>query len=52
MQRMALSTVHAHIRSILRKLNVKSQIAAVALANGTALPDGAPHEDSDGLTLR
>ncbi len=52
MQRMALSTVRAHIRSILRKLNVKSQIAAVALANGTALPDSAPHEDSDGLALR
>ena len=52
MQRMALSTVRAHIRSILRKLNVKSQIAAVALANGTALPDGSPNEDSDGLALR
>ena len=52
MQRMALSTVRAHIRSILRKLNVKSQIGAVALANGTALLDAAPHEDSDGLALR
>jgi DNA-binding NarL/FixJ family response regulator len=30
----SLTTVRAHIRSILRKLNVSSQLAAVALANG------------------
>jgi len=34
----SLTTVRSHIRSILRKLNVKSQLAAVALAFGT-LPD-------------
>jgi DNA-binding CsgD family transcriptional regulator len=38
-QRMSLSTVRAHIRSIFRKLGVKSQLAAVALANGTAAAD-------------
>lgn len=31
----SLSTVRAHIRSILRKLQVNSQLAAVALAHGT-----------------
>jgi DNA-binding NarL/FixJ family response regulator len=36
----SLTTVRSHIRSILRKLNVKSQLAAVALAFGT-LPDQA-----------
>lgn len=35
----SLSTVRAHIRSIFRKLGVKSQIAAVAYAHGTAAPD-------------
>lgn len=35
----SLPTVRSHIRSILRKLNVNSQLAAVAIANG-ALPDG------------
>jgi DNA-binding CsgD family transcriptional regulator len=35
----ALSTVRTHIRSILRKLNVSSQLAAVAIANG-AIPIG------------
>jgi DNA-binding CsgD family transcriptional regulator len=30
----SLSTVRAHIRSILRKLDVTSQVAAVAIANG------------------
>ncbi|HMK62749.1 MAG TPA: LuxR C-terminal-related transcriptional regulator, partial [Acidimicrobiales bacterium] len=34
----SLPTVRSHIRSILRKLNVNSQLAAVAIANG-ALPD-------------
>ncbi len=34
----SLTTVRSHIRSILRKLNVNSQLAAVALAFGT-LPD-------------
>jgi len=31
----SLTTVRSHIRSILRKLNVNSQLAAVALAFGT-----------------
>lgn len=34
----SLPTVRSHIRSILRKLNVNSQLAAVAIANG-AVPD-------------
>lgn len=33
----SLTTVRSHIRSILRKLNVRSQLAAVAIANGKAL---------------
>ncbi len=37
----SLTTVRAHIRSILRKLNVSSQLAAVALANG-ALSEESP----------
>jgi DNA-binding NarL/FixJ family response regulator/GGDEF domain-containing protein len=36
----SLTTVRSHIRSILRKLNVNSQLAAVALAFGS-LPDQA-----------
>jgi DNA-binding NarL/FixJ family response regulator len=39
----SLTTVRSHIRSILRKLNVNSQLAAVALAFGT-LPDQAMAE--------
>jgi len=39
----SLTTVRSHIRSILRKLNVNSQLAAVALAFGT-LPDQAVAE--------
>jgi DNA-binding NarL/FixJ family response regulator len=35
----SLSTVRAHIRAIFRKLGVKSQIAAVAYANGSAASD-------------
>jgi DNA-binding CsgD family transcriptional regulator len=31
----SISTVRAHIRSILRKLDVSSQLAAVAIANGS-----------------
>ena len=31
----SIPTVRSHIRSILRKLNVNSQLAAVAIANGT-----------------
>lgn len=38
----SLSTVRTHIRSIFRKLGVKSQLAAVALANGTAGRDISP----------
>ncbi|MGD0255778.1 MAG: LuxR C-terminal-related transcriptional regulator [Acidimicrobiales bacterium] len=37
----SLTTVRAHIRGILRKLNVSSQLAAVALANG-ALSEESP----------
>ena len=37
----SLSTVRSHIRAILRKLNVNSQLAAVAIANGVRL-DAAP----------
>jgi len=33
----SLSTVRSHIRAILRKLNVNSQLAAVAIANGVRL---------------
>jgi DNA-binding NarL/FixJ family response regulator len=35
----SLSTVRAHIRSILKKLDVNSQLAAVALAHGTYTRD-------------
>lgn len=38
----SLSTVRTHIRSIFRKLGVKSQLVAVALANGTAARDLRP----------
>jgi DNA-binding NarL/FixJ family response regulator len=37
----SLTTVRSHIRSILRKLNVNSQLAAVALAFGTITDTGA-----------
>lgn len=30
----SLTTVRSHIRSVLRKLGVRSQLAAVAIANG------------------
>jgi len=42
----SLATVRSHIRSILRKLGVSSQLAAVALANGT-LPPPQAHERVD-----
>ncbi|MGD0394734.1 MAG: helix-turn-helix transcriptional regulator, partial [Acidimicrobiales bacterium] len=35
----SLATVRSHIRSILRKLGVRSQLAAVAMANGSDLED-------------
>lgn len=38
-QQMSLSTVRAHIRSILRKLGVRSQLTAVALAQGVVASD-------------
>jgi DNA-binding CsgD family transcriptional regulator len=38
-QVVSLATVRSHIRSILRKLNVKSQLAAVAIANSRDLED-------------
>ncbi|MGB7051810.1 MAG: helix-turn-helix transcriptional regulator, partial [Acidimicrobiales bacterium] len=34
----SLATVRSHIRSVLRKLGVRSQLAAVALATSRALP--------------
>lgn len=37
----SLPTVRSHIRSILRKLNVNSQLAAVAIANGTVRESSA-----------
>jgi DNA-binding NarL/FixJ family response regulator len=43
----SLSTVRAHIRSIFRKLGVKSQIAAVAYANGTAATDPPKYDEPD-----
>jgi DNA-binding CsgD family transcriptional regulator len=52
----SLTTVRSHIRSILRKLGVRSQLAAVALANGSGrVQDGAgrltgepePYEDHE-----
>ncbi len=44
----SLATVRSHIRSVLRKLGVRSQLAAVALATSRALaPDpAAPTEDA------
>jgi len=42
----SLTTVRSHIRSILRKLGVRSQLAAVALANGS----GLVHDGTDRLT--
>jgi DNA-binding NarL/FixJ family response regulator len=41
----SLSTVRTHIRAIFRKLRVNSQLAAVALANGTGGRDLAPQEE-------
>ena len=35
----SLATVRSHIRSILRKLGVRSQLAAVAIANSRDLED-------------
>jgi DNA-binding CsgD family transcriptional regulator len=55
----SLTTVRSHIRSILRKLGVRSQLAAVALANGCGqVHDGAgrltgdsePYEDHETAT--
>ena len=49
----SLATVRSHIRSILRKLGVRSQLAAVALANGTGLRhDGGELETTDSVTWR
>lgn len=42
----SLATVRSHIRSILRKLNVKSQLAAVAIANSRDLEEIAVVEPS------
>ena len=42
----SLSTVRAHIRSILRKLDVGSQLAAVAIANGSEYSAGPPEMSS------
>jgi DNA-binding CsgD family transcriptional regulator len=40
-QVVSLSTVRTHIRSILRKLDVSSQLAAVAIANGSIPLEGS-----------
>jgi DNA-binding CsgD family transcriptional regulator len=42
----SLTTVRSHIRSVLRKLGVKSQLAAVAIANSRDLEDDASGEAS------
>ena len=40
----SLATVRSHIRSVLRKLEVRSQLAAVALANSSgAIRDRSVH---------
>ena len=44
----SLATVRSHIRSILRKLGVRSQLAAVALANGSGLLHDGTGLDTDG----
>ena len=44
----SLTTVRSHIRSTLRKLGVRSQLAAVALANGS----GLVHDGADQLSAR
>jgi len=45
----SLFTVRAHVRAILRKLGVRSQLAAVALVNRSGWkPDSAPRPDADG----
>jgi DNA-binding CsgD family transcriptional regulator len=55
----SLTTVRSHIRSILRKLGVRSQLAAVALANGSGqghdgpsrlVPDPGPYEELETAT--
>ena len=49
----SLATVRSHIRSILRKLGVRSQLAAVALANGSGLlHEGGGLDTTDSVTLR
>ncbi len=49
----SLATVRSHIRSILRKLGVRSQLAAVALANGSGLiHDGTDPEPADSVTWK
>ncbi len=41
----SLATVRSHIRSVLRKLGVRSQLAAVALATSRALPTDTSSDD-------
>jgi DNA-binding NarL/FixJ family response regulator len=38
----SLTTVRSHIKSVLRKLGVRSQLAAVAAANSRDLRDDPP----------
>ena len=44
----SLATVRSHIRSVLRKLGVRSQLAAVALATSRALPPNRDTCTTDG----
>jgi hypothetical protein len=45
----SLATVRSQVRAILRKLGVRSQLAAVALVNRSGWkPDSAPRPDADG----
>jgi len=44
----SLTTVRSHIRSVLRKLGVKSQLAAVAIANSRYLHEAGPRSEDPG----
>ena len=51
-QIMAVCTVRTHIRSILSKLGVKSQLAAVAYANRQLWPTEEDHTEALMRTVR
>ncbi len=44
----SLATVRTHIRAVLRKLNVRSQLAAVAIANAATIDAATPPVDDEG----